>query len=74
MRFALLLSISVALLPAQIEPRRVGGKVLAIDDAGFRKAFESQAVALKLEEKLHQNIELVLILKEAMDVEVAKIH
>ena len=38
MRFALLLSISVTLLPAQIEPSRVEGQVLGIDGAPLKKA------------------------------------
>jgi protocatechuate 3,4-dioxygenase beta subunit len=45
-----------------------------ISDAGFRKSFESKAKAVKLEEKSRENVDLIVISKDTMDVEAAKIQ
>jgi len=45
-----------------------------ITDPDFRKSFESKATIVKLSEKSRENIEPLLITKDAMDVETAKIR
>lgn len=45
-----------------------------ISDPDFRKSFESKSTAVKLAEKSRENIEPLLITKDAMEVEAAKIR
>jgi hypothetical protein len=45
-----------------------------ITDPDFRKVFDSQAVAIKLSEKSHENVDAKLIGLGAMEVEIAKIR
>ena len=45
-----------------------------ITDPDLRKAFESKATVVKLSEKSHENVEPLLITKEAMETEAAKIR
>jgi hypothetical protein len=44
-----------------------------IDDPEFRRLFESQAVKVKLDENARVNLEVKLIIKEAMDTEIIKL-
>ena len=45
-----------------------------ISDPDFRKTFESKSTTVKLSEKSRENIEPVLITKDAMEIEAAKIR
>jgi hypothetical protein len=45
-----------------------------ITDPDFRKSFESKAAVVKLSEKSRENLEPVMIAKDLMDVEAAKIR
>ncbi len=45
-----------------------------ITDPDFRKAFDSQAAAIKLSEKSHESVDAKLIGLAAMEVELAKIR